>query len=114
MKITAEFESVDFADMTAAAVRQNLSKMTNIKVTSSAPKKQEQFIQSPIISSLYFGISGQNYAVPVPVSDIMDNGIYNGSNDNSKAYLEVICRREEASKVSQIIIGHGGRNISKI
>lgn len=113
MKITAEFESVDFADIAAAAVRKSISKMTEVKITPSVSMNRDINPYPPIISNLNFNTVGPNYTVPLAVSDIMDNGSH-VSNNISKAYMEVICRQEEAKKVSQAIIGHGGRNISKI
>ena len=110
MKITAEFESVDFADIAASAIRNSISKMSDIKVSSNANPRHNN------VPTLFGGINfGSNPAYPFPVASFVDSGLYSNNLDgNVKSVMQVICRQEEAKKVTQIIIGHGGRNISKI
>ncbi len=114
MKITAHFDSPDSADFASGALKRILSPIASVK-TSSIPQKSDALSMN-VFSS--FNLAGTTPTYSMPVYNV--NAYRDLSNEHKKDYiktdniLEVVCRQEEASTASRIIIGFGGRDISRI
>ncbi len=105
MKITAHFNSPDSADFAAGAIKKALSPLTKIETDSKLLVTDD--ISTNIFPVFNFTSITPTYSIPVCY--------HNYSNlSNDDCILTVICRKEEASEAMRIIIGFGGRNITKI
>ena len=106
MKITANFNSPDSADFAAGALKRTLSPLTKIET------ENKNLINSDTNINIFpvFNLSSitPSYSVPVKINNI------NVANLNDVCTLRVICRKEDAAEAIRIIIGFGGRNITKI
>jgi len=106
MKITAHFNSSDSADFAAGALKRALSPLTKIET-----ENQSVIDSSPTLNIFpVFNIISitPSYSVPVKIDNI------NNMNSSDSCILKVICRKEEAAEAMRIIIGFGGRNITRI
>ncbi|MGN0554064.1 MAG: hypothetical protein ACI4I1_11810 [Oscillospiraceae bacterium] len=113
MKITAEFDSVNSADLAAANIRRTVSPFSDIKVL----QKHNQTSMSFGGLTAAFGngnpsIGPNMYTYPIPYTANNQNDISESYLQN-KVTLEVICRKEDRKKVSGIIINSGGFEISE-
>lgn len=106
MKITAHFNSPDSADFAAGALKRTLSPLTKIETESS------HIVNSDIDINIFpvFNLTSITPTYSVPV--LKNNS--NSTNSSDDCVLRVICKNEEAAEASRIIIGFGGRNITKI
>ncbi|MBQ5317698.1 MAG: hypothetical protein J6K17_01205 [Oscillospiraceae bacterium] len=106
MKITAHFNSPDDADFAAGALKKLLSPHTKIETENL----QNFFTDTDINIFPVFNLTSitPTYSVPVRTNRNKDNI------SNKECILKIICRSEEAADASRIIIGYGGRNITKI
>lgn len=115
MKYTAEFDSINSADICAAALKKYISSFSDISVYDELKANRNDNSESDLIG--YTVINGLNYGINTPQlsgSAIItgnDNRNLHESDFRSHPVLEVTCRKEDAKTVSRIIIGHGGRNI---
>ncbi|MGN0608479.1 MAG: hypothetical protein ACI4J6_04695 [Oscillospiraceae bacterium] len=110
MKITAEFDSVNSADMAAAAIRQQVSPFSDIKVTEY--RSQKNFTSNK--GMLVFSSNNPSYnpgynSFPVVFSNTADD--FNETDLRSGAVLEATFIKEEERRISNIIVNHGGREI---
>ncbi len=106
MKITAHFNSPDTADFAAGALMRTLSPLT--KITTEVSNVINDNTTIDIFPVFNLISNTPTYSVPVKIN--------NSENINSTddCILHVVCRKEEAAEASRIIIGFGGRNITKI
>ena len=114
MKIIAHFDSPDSADFAAGALRNALSPLTAIE-TKNLPYKRSN--DSMNVFAAYNTVSTTpTYSMPIYNPTAKNRFISSREQDmiGSDHILQIICRNEEAHIASQIIINHGGRNISKI
>ncbi len=113
MKITAEFDSVNSADLAAASIRRTISPFSDIKVLQNHNKTTMSF--GGLTAAFGNGnpsIGPNMYTCPIP---------YTAGNhiDTSESFLqnnvilEVICRKEDRKKVSGIIVNSGGYGINE-
>ena len=113
MKITAEFDSVNSADLAAASIRRTISPFSDIKVLQKHNKTTMSF--GGLTAAFGNGnpsIGPNMYTYPIPYT--ANNHI--DTNENflqNKVTLEVICRKEDRKKVSGIIVNSGGFEISE-
>ncbi|MCD7731303.1 MAG: hypothetical protein LUI05_07400 [Oscillospiraceae bacterium] len=110
MKITAEFDSINSADIAAAAIRKQISPFSDIS-TSEINSHKKQNIDGNILLFGNYNMpcgSYNTYSMPIITGD--DNP-FNETDLRSAASLEVVCRREDEINVSGIIINHGGYKI---
>lgn len=106
MKITAHFSSPDSADFAAGAIKRALSPLTKIETENfSADNNNISINIFPV-----FNLSSITPSYSVPVRTNASENV----NSVDDCILSIVCRREEAAKAMQIIIGFGGRNITKI
>lgn len=106
MKITAHFNSPDSANFAAGALKRKLSPLTKIETENSLNINSDTDINIfPV-----FNLTSITPTYSVPVRTNNSNSI----NSSDDCVLRVICRNEEAAEASRIIIGFGGRNITKI
>lgn len=115
MKFTAEFDSVNSADLAAAAIRQNISSFYDISVTENRSRKSYTANKNlHSFSSYNPSVSQYIFSFPVSTDGIYSNTIedMNETELRSDATLQVICRGNDRKKISAIIIGYGGREIS--
>lgn len=117
MKITAHFDSPDSADFAAGAVARALSTLTSVKTESrgiSSPGNNMNAFASFNTLSIT-----PPYSIPIYIPSVYTSRIPEGDKrkldysvqDN---ILEIVCSRDEAAAASNIIVSHGGRNISKL
>lgn len=114
MKITASFDSPDSADHAAGALKRALSPLTKIETKDLNVRNSYSDMN---IFPVYNTTSAATPTYSVPVYNPL---FYSNMNDREQDHfgedhiLEVTCRKEDESAVSRIIIGYGGRNISKL
>ncbi len=115
MKITAEFDSIDSAELTASTIRHNLSNKTFINVKSNNTYN--------IGNNRTILFSNFNTTNTTPTFTFYNNrNDYNNvksyqsdiTGDINKATIEIICKKQDFNTINHFIINHGGRNISKI
>lgn len=109
MKFTAEFDSVNSADIAASAIRSKISDFSSVTVHG---RDTDAYRESKMMLFPSFNPSNSDpmYAMPVTM-----NGEYRNENEvsqRSHTTLEVICRNNDSKAVSAMIIGYGGRNIT--
>lgn len=116
-RITAEFDTVDSAELAARAVKHNAGGVVKITVSGSAAGAKEPYsypkaIIAGNLGGAAFGFS--NYTS----GSIAASGIINGFPDTAdediepsrsrSVLLEVICEKSSEQTVSRIITGYGG------
>lgn len=109
MKITAEFNSVNSADLAASNIRRTISPFSDIRVL----QKHEHTSMSFSGLTAAFGngnpaIGPNMYTYPIPATDGFDMNEH-----TEKVTLEVICTKEDRKKVSGIIINNGGFSLTE-
>ena len=104
MKITAHFDSPDRADFAAGALKKALSPLTKIETEYSLPDD----ISINIFPVFNLSSITPTYSIPVQTNT------FSNTNSNDDCILKVVCRNEEVAEAMRIIIGFGGRNITKI
>ena len=113
MKIIAHFDSPDSADFAAGALKNALSPLASVETKDYS----EQNYTNKTNTVVAFNTTTSNPTYSMPFSYSIRNG-EGGSFENdyisSKHVLEVVCRSEDAAKASRIIIGHGGRDITRL
>lgn len=113
MKIIAHFDSPDSADFAAGALKNALSPLASVETKEYSAQNYTNQRNSVIA----FNNTTNNPAYAVPFSYSLRNGEGgNFENDyiSAKHIVEVVCRSEDAAKASRIIIGHGGRDITRL
>ena len=114
MKITASFNSPDSADHAAGALKRALSPLASIE-TKNLNKKGHSDDVSGIYAAFNTVSTTPTYSMPVYSSAFYENVISREQEQPvTGCILEVVCRKDEESAASRIIIGYGGRNISKL
>ncbi len=106
MKITAHFNSPDSADFAAGALKRALSPLTKIETDNHWKVNDNTSIN--IFPVFNLSSITPTYSVPVQT----DN--YTDTNSSDDCVLRVVCRKEEIAEAMRIIIGFGGRNITRI
>lgn len=117
MKITAEFDSVNSADMAAAAIRQQISPFSDIKVTEYRSEKNLTANKGMLAFSSYNpSYSPGFYSFPVAVNGTFSNTAddFNETDLRSGAVLEATFIKDDERRVSNIIVSHGGREIRTV
>lgn len=111
MKFTAEFDSVNSADIAASAIRRCISDFSDICVSDEHAKQKirSDLFLFPAYNPSY---SDPMYTAPIFVSDRFEPNSRNEVSLRHHPTLEVICRNESSKSVSSLIIGYGGRNIT--
>jgi hypothetical protein len=113
MKITAEFDSIDTADIVAASLRHQIAGMADITVLnpelrSHGPETSFQAFASP------YGNSTGGAPFGMTMSNVVSNNAESSSppDSYSKAVrLQLICRKDDAGLAKRIMIGYGGRDL---
>ncbi len=114
MKIRASFDSPDSADHAAGALKRALSPLASVGTRDISAKQPTNSINNFAAFNTLSGTS-PTYSMPIYNAAYIRNA--EGSEQDYAAsdhILEVVCRREEESLATRIIIGYGGRNISKL
>lgn len=114
MKIRASFDSPDSADHAAGALKRALSPLASIETRDIRPK---QTVNGMNVFASFNTLSGTTPTYSMPIYNAAYINTANGSerdNIGSDHILEVVCRHDEESQATRIIIGYGGRNISKL
>ena len=112
MKYTAEFDSLNTADIAAAAIKKYISTFSEVSVYDKLHQDTGHDRGGFILFSgfnpppTYSFYNGTAFAVGV---DDPENTTE--VNKRTCPTLEVTCRSEDAKNVSRIIVGYGGRNI---
>ena len=113
MKITASFDSPDSADHAAGALKRALSPLALIETKNVGALYPPDNMN--IFAAFNTAAPTPTYSMPIYDPTIYENSKNRERNSLGTDYvLEVTCRREEESAASRIIIGYGGRNISKL
>lgn len=114
MKITAYFDSPDNADFAVGALKKALSPIASVDARTVYPGSHK--ISMDIFSS--FNLSGTTPTYSMPVYNLNAykdiNQLRQKDYQKENHILEVVCQKEEAPVAHRIIIGYGGRNITKI
>lgn len=113
MKITAEFNSINSADLVAASIRKNISPFSDIKITNLNHNSEISFNRVTAAFGNGNPAIGPNmYTYPLPYTSLNSQGI-DTEQEYNKVILEVICTAEDRKKVSSTIINGGGYEISE-
>lgn len=113
MKITAEFNSINSADLAAAGIRKCISPFSDIKVTNHNFFSEISFNRLTAAFGNGNPAIGPNmYTYPLPYTSLNSQNIDTEQKHN-KVILEVICTAEDRKKVSSIIINGGGYDITE-
>ena len=116
MKIIAHFDSPDSADFAAGALKNALSSLSSVEAKEYHAKSAQNNMN--IFTAFNTTATSPTYSMPM-----YNPAAYASANDDSGRdsdysadahVVEVICRKEDAATASRIIIGHGGRNISRL
>ncbi len=114
MKITAYFDSPDSADHAAGALKRALSPLAEIGTRNAKHKSASNGVNSFAVFNTLTGTS-PTYSMPIYNAAYLRDADNGGSDYiGTDCIVEVTCRKEEEAKASRIIIGYGGRNISKL
>lgn len=109
MKITAEFDSVNSADLAAANIRRTISPFSDIRVLQKQNSHSMHFSGLTAVFGNGNPAIGPNmYTFPIPASNVLDQ-----EDHQNKATLEVICVKEDRKKVSGTILSCGGHDLSE-
>jgi hypothetical protein len=104
LKITAEFDSVDTADIVASMLRSQIKGMADITV--STPEKTSH--GATMLVQGFAPMYGIGTVSPI----IAENTAGERSDSYSKAVrLSLICRKEDAGIAKRIMVGHGAINL---
>lgn len=114
MKIIAHFDSPDSADFAAGALKNALSPLASIETKDYSAQKQTNKMNTVVAFNTT--TSNPTYSMPLSYPERDGGGGEGFENDyvSAKHVVEVVCRSEDAAKASRIIIGHGGRDITKL
>lgn len=113
MKIIAHFDSPDSADFAAGALKNALSPLASIETKEYSEKKQTNKMNT--IVAFNTTTNNPTYSMPLSYPSRDDESeVYENDYISAKHVLEVVCRSEDAAKASRIIIGHGGRDITRL
>lgn len=110
MKITAEFDSVNSADIAAANIHKTISPFSDIRVLQKRNSTSMHF--SGLTAAFGNGnpaIGPNMYTFPIPSTE---NNL-DISDRQEKVTLEVVCTKEDRKKVSGIIINSGGYGLNE-
>ncbi len=110
MKIIAEFDSVNSADIAAANIRRTISPFSDIRVLQKHEHTSVSF--SGLTAAFGNGnpaIGPNMYTYPVPATNGIDLNEH-----TEKVTLEVVCTKEDRKKVSGIIINSGGYSLNEL
>lgn len=113
MKIIAHFDSPDSADFAAGALKNALSPLASVEAKEYSPHKQTNKMNTIVA----FNTTTNNPTYSMPLSYAPRDGedeVYENDYISAKHTVEVVCRSEDAAKASRIIIGHGGRDITRL
>lgn len=116
MKFSAEFDSVNSADIAAAAIKKQISSFSDMKVSEKLMHKPRASHSGMIIFNSFNPVTpAQAYTPPVSIDGLFYNMYeYDRETDlRSHPTLEITCREDDAAAVSRMLIGYGGRNIHK-
>lgn len=117
MKISAEFDTVDSADIAAASLRGYISELYDIRVKND-PYENHTGPYASIFPAYNIVSPSDNPGFSFPFFNTLlylDSGLtINRDYDVKSPKLEIICRKEDEKAVSRVVIGHGGRNVTKI
>jgi hypothetical protein len=114
MKITAEFDSIDTADVVAASLRHQIAGMADIKVlnpelTDHGSERTFQGFAPGYSNSTGGAAFGMSTAGVLGINNFEDN---TPPDNRSKAVkLQLICRKDDAQLAKRIMIGYGGRDL---
>lgn len=111
MKIIAEFDSINSADLAAASIRKSISPFSDIKTSNMNHHSEISFNRLTATFGNGNPAIGPNmYTYPLPYTSLNTQGI---DTDHNRVILEVICTADDRKKVSSIIINGGGCEISE-
>lgn len=119
MKITAQYDSIDMAELSASAIRKNIGDSACLKISSSLNNNNTSrtaFVYSnfntinttPTFTIPVYGFSSAN---TIGITSDYSNDI-SGKHDG--ATIEVICKKDDSKLVNQYIMSYGGTNICQI
>lgn len=113
MKIIAHFDSADSADFAAGALKNALSPLASVETKDYSAQNRT----SGMNTAIAFNSTASTPAYSVPISYSAQSGageVFENDYISAKHVVEVVCRSEDAAKASRIIIGHGGRDITRL
>ena len=112
MKYTAEFDSINTAEIAAAALKKYISSFSEINVYDKLHQHTgDDHSGFVLFSGFNPTVTSPLYNGTVSAVEIPDDDPTPEVSMRTCPTLEVVCRSEDAKNVSRIIIGYGGRNI---
>lgn len=114
MKIIAHFDSADSADFAAGALKNALSPLSSVEAKEYRAKSED--IGMNVFTAFNTAATSPTYSMPMynPAAYVSADSDRDRDYSAEDHAVEVICRKEDAATASRIIIGHGGRNISRL
>jgi hypothetical protein len=113
MKITAEFDSIDTADVVAASLRHQIAGMADITVLNPELRSHGSDTAFQGFASPY-GNSTGGAPFGMTMSNVASNNAVNSTPPDSyskSVRLQLICRKDDAALAKRIMIGYGGRDL---
>jgi hypothetical protein len=109
MKITAEYDSIDTADIVAASLRHQIAGMADISVLNPELRSHD--------SDMTFQAFAPSYSNSVggPALGMVTDSLSSQSNPpdsySKSVKLQLICRKDDAALAKRIMVGYGGHNL---
>lgn len=112
MKYTAEFDSLNTADIAAAAIKKYISDFSEVNVYDKLHQNPGNNDNGFILFSGFNPTASYSFNQGTAFAVEVNNG-HNASEIDMRTCptIEVTCRTEDAKNVSRLIVGYGGRNI---
>ncbi|MDR0946750.1 MAG: hypothetical protein LBM87_03235 [Ruminococcus sp.] len=107
MKITAVFDSIDTADVVAAALRHRIPGMVDIGVSPPELDYHGGYTNIQAFSPQFSGGVGS----PVMSTTFITNDTNQPDTLSKSCSLSLVCRKEDAALAKRIMIGYGGRDL---
>jgi hypothetical protein len=107
MKITAEFDSIDTADVVAASLRHQILGMADIKVlTPELTSHSDEKVFYGFAPAYANTVGGASFGMSTS-----DNNSTPPDSQSKSVRLQLICRKDDAPLARRIMIGYGGRDL---
>ncbi len=113
--LTAEFESVDLAELAIKKTKELCSGIKNVKIIKNKPNKKDFFEGSNAL----FNINVSSSMLPLSYTFYSPRQYYSEIDNNNKqrdtsVTIEIKCTNEELDRISQIITSLGAMSVKKI
>jgi hypothetical protein len=113
MKITAEFDSIDTADIVAASLRHQIAGMADITILNPEMRSHGAETTFQAFAPAYSNsVGGATFGMAAGSATATNAAYSTPPDSSSKAVkLQLICRKDDAALAKRIMIGYGGHEM---